>query len=194
MRSLRMAARVWCWTVVGSLVVAVSPAVPATAGLDELRRVVRDACECAAVQPSGLDAAVRCTAGPREFGRVKVRYRDGWNETQRARMAALERVIETCISGAMDADAARVRLGLPPAPSDEPRPLVRWRQVAAGDLGVHRSRLVRIERAPGVSVKGMVEAVADGVVLLRQARRDGGGAEHIPLDQIRGAWAMELPP
>lgn len=168
-------------------------AVLSAAGLDELERVVHDACECAAVQPSGMDAAVRCTGGPREFGRVKVRHRDGWDDAQRGRTAMLERVIETCISGAMDADAARARLGLPPSLSDQPRPLVRWRQVAASDLGGHRARLVRIERAPGVSLKGMVEAVADGAVLLRRARRDGGGAERIPLDTIRGAWVMELP-
>lgn len=172
---------------------AVYSAVLPAAGLDELERVVHDACECAAVQPSGMDAAVRCTRGPREFGRVKVRHRDGWDDAQRGRMAVLERVIETCISGAMDADAARARLGLPPSLADQPRALVRWRQVAAADLGGHRSRLVRIERAPGVSLKGMVEAVADGAVLLRRARRDGGGAERIPLDTIRGAWVMELP-
>jgi len=187
-----IAARVRPRAVVVVLLAVWSAALPA-AGLDELERVVLEACECAAVQPSGMDAAVRCTGGPREFGRVKVRHRDGWDDAQRSRMAVLERVIETCISGAMDAGAARARLGLPPALSDQRRPLVRWRQVAAADLGGHRSRLVRIERAPGVSLKGMVEAVAGGAVLLRRARRDGGGAERIPLDTIRGAWVMELP-
>lgn len=175
------------------VLLAVSSSALVAAGLDELERVVHDACECAAVQPSGMDAAVRCTGGTREFGRVKVRHRDGWDDAQRSRMAVLERVIETCISGAIDAGAARARLGLPPALSDQPRALVRWRQVAAADLGGHRSRLVRIEHAPGVSLKGMVEAIADGAVLLRRARRDGGGAERIPLDTIRGAWVMELP-
>jgi hypothetical protein len=70
-------------------------------------------------------------------------------------------------------------------------PLVRWREVAAVDLGAHPSRLVRIERAHGSPLKGLVEAVADGEVVLRQARRDGGAAERIPIEVIQGAWVME---
>lgn len=167
------------------------PAAALAAGLEELERVVHRACECAARQASGMDAAIRCTHGPRELGRMKVMQRGGWDDVQRARMAALERIIETCISGAMDADAARVRLGLPPARSHPPPAPVRWRQVAARDLGAHPSRLVRIERAHGGPIKGMVEAIVDGTVVLRQARRDGGGAAHIPLHAIRDAWVME---
>lgn len=169
------------------------PSASAAAGLDALERVVYRACECAARQASGMDAAIRCTHGPREFGRIKVMHHDAWDDAQRARAAALERIIETCIAGAMDADAARTRLGLPRASTDPPRALVRWRQVAAHDLGAHRSRLVRIARVQGGPVKGMVEAVADGAVVLRLARRDGGGAERIPLRAIQGAWVMELP-
>ena len=179
------------FAVAGLFGLLLSGAVFAASGLDELERVVRTSCECAAQQRSGIDAAIRCTRGPRAFGRVKVLNRDAWNDAQRAQAAVLEQVFETCLSGAMDADTARASLGLAPA-SGAP-PLVRWREVDAGDLGAHRTHLMRIVHSQGTSVKGLVEAVVDGTITLRQARRDGGGARQIPLHAIEGAWVMELP-
>ena len=162
-------------------------------GIEELREVVDAACDCAAGHASGLDAALRCTRGPQDFGRIKVARRDAWSDDDRRRAARLEQLIEYCIANAMSAADARDLLGLPLPSGATPAPLMRWRRIAPADLGAHRTRLVRIEDARGAQVKGLVEAVAGDTLLLRRARRDGGGIERVPLESIRGAWIMELP-
>lgn len=174
------------------LVLLAVPAARSADGLDALAQVVTRACDCAAGQASGMDAAIRCTGGPDAFGRVKVAHRGAWGEAQRARAAELERVIETCLSNAMDADAAREHLGLPAAIGGAGLSPARWRRVAPSALADHPTSLVRIDHGKGAPIKGMVEGIDAGSVVLRRARRDGGGVERLPLDAIRGAWVMEL--
>ena len=48
-------------------------------GLEALQQVTHDACDCAAGQMSGLDAALRCTDGLQDFGRLKVAHRGAWD-------------------------------------------------------------------------------------------------------------------
>jgi hypothetical protein len=176
------------------LLAAAARPVAAQEGIEQLEDVVDAACDCAAGHGTGLEAALSCTRGPSEFGRVKVAYRDGWGERERRRAADLERVIEHCIANAMSASDARDLLGLPPPASAGPAPLARWRRVPPADLGGHSTRLVRIERAGGVTLKGLVETLDGASLRLRVARADGGGVRQLPLDGIRGAWVMELAP
>jgi len=183
----------WCAALV--VAAAVAPAGAAERGIEQLRETVRAACDCAAGHATGLDAALRCTGGPRDFGRIKVAYRDAWNEDDRRRAAELERLIEYCIANAMTAADARDLLGLSPAPQAPAgrAPVMRWRRIAPAELARHDTRLVRVEDARGESVKGLVESISGGTLLLRRARRDGGGVQRLALDSIRGVWIMELP-
>jgi hypothetical protein len=162
-------------------------------GLEALQQVTHDACDCAAGQMSGLDAALRCTDGLQDFGRLKVAHRGAWDPAGARHAAELERVIETCIANAMSDSDARDLLGLPPLAVAGPAPLVRWKRVPPQTLARHPTRLVRISRGGGVTLKGLVENAGDGSVVLRRARMDGGGRQRIPLAEIRGAWVMELP-
>ena len=175
------------------LLAAALAAGAAERGIDQLREVVDAACDCAAGRASGLDAALHCTRGPRDFGRIKVARRDAWSEEDGRRAARLERLIEYCIANAMSAADARDLLGLPVPPGAAAAPLMRWRRIAPADLADHRTRLVRVEDGRGERVKGLVEAVSGDTLMLRRARRDGGGIERMPFESIRGAWIMELP-
>ena len=62
-------------------------------GVSELHRLVDETCQCGAAQSDGMAAALTCTRGPREFGRIKVQYRSAWDEVARSRVADLEKVI-----------------------------------------------------------------------------------------------------
>lgn len=161
--------------------------------LDALRAVVDDACRCAASRASGIDAAVSCTDGPAAFGRLKVAARAGWSAAERAEAGVLERTIETCIANALDHATARRRLGLAVTPGPTGVAPVVWTQVRVADIAAHPNKLARLHAVSGAPRKGLVAAVTDGAVILRRARRDGGGSERIPLDQIREAWVMTLP-
>jgi len=175
------------------LLAAVAPPSRAENGVGELRAVVDEACRCAAQQRDGIGAAVRCTGGPEAFGRLKVARRDAWDEAAQRIAARLERVIEACIANAEDADAARARLGLAPLRDDGTPAAVWWQPVPAADLGAHPRKLVRLRLAGAREATGVVESLAGGALLLRRARRDGGGRERIPLDVIESAWVMRLP-
>ncbi len=169
---------------------AVSPA--GAAGIEDLERVVEAACQCAAGYPTGMDAALGCPDGPREFGRLKVARQDALDGAAQARAAELERIIEACITNAEDLAGARARLGLSPL-HDEPAAQVTWRRVPPGELASYPSALVRIDVGAGAPLKGLVESL-DGITLsLRLARSDGGGREDIPVEAIRGAWVLVLP-
>lgn len=174
------------------MLLAMAGAAQADDGLGALAAVVRDACDCAAGQATGLDAALRCTRGPQDFGRLKVTHRDAWDAGGRQRAANLERIIETCIANAMTDGDARDLLGLAPPPASGPAPLARWRRVVPDSLPDHSTRLVRIQRNAGDTLKGLVEFVDGGALVLRRARRDGGGRQRIPVGEIRGVWVMEF--
>jgi hypothetical protein len=179
---------------VAALVVGAVQRVPAGEGIEQLEGVVDAACDCAAGHETGLEAVLICTRGPSEFGRLKVVHRDGWGERERRLAAELERVIAHCIANAMSEADARDLLGLPQPASDGPARLARWRRVAPSDLAGHGRSLVRIDRAGGGTVKGLVESFDGATVRLRVARADGGGVRELAVDTIRGAWVMELAP
>lgn len=162
-------------------------------GLAPLQRIVDEACACAAQYATGMDAAVRCTDGPRRFGRLKVGARAGWNEAQRSAAADLEAIIETCIANAEDATRARDRLGVTPVNGDGTPVLAYWKRVAPAELEGHVTKLVRISRKGTGPIKGLVLSGDGTGVVLSLARRDGGGNERVAYDAIEDAWVMELP-
>lgn len=162
-------------------------------GLAPLQRVVDEACACAAQYATGMDAAIRCTDGPRRFGRLKVGARAGWNEAQRSAAADLEAIIETCIANAEDATRARDRLGVAPVNGDGTPVLAYWKRVAPAELERHVTKLVRISRNGTAPIKGLVLSGDGTGVVLSLARRDGGGNERVAYDAIEEAWVMELP-
>jgi hypothetical protein len=167
-------------------------------GLATLHRVVDTACGCAEGHASGLAAALSCTQGPREFGRLKVMHRATWNSAARARADDLEKVIELCLSNALSARVARERLGQAPVRADGSVPQVYWQQIAGAELRVD-SRLVRIlHRTKGTSATqgegktsvGIVQSRDVEQLQLRLAKRDGGGSEQISLHEVERAWVM----
>lgn len=161
--------------------------------LDPLREVVESACACAAGQASGMEAAVRCTEGPRAFGSLKVIARDAFTAAQREEAAVLERVLETCIANALDHATARRRLGLAATPGAPGTAPMVWVQIRVEDLPAYPQALARIHTADGADMKGMVARVSADALHLRRARRDGGGETRIPIAAIREAWVMRLP-
>ena len=165
-------------------------------GLVALYGVVDAACDCAASQRTGMDAALVCTQGPREFGRLKVKHRDRWDDAARRRAEDLEKVIQSCLSNALSARMASERLGLPPFRADGSLPQVYWQRVDVSTLRADPLKFVRLRhRAGGVDSKistGMVTAGGAQQLQLRRARRDGGGRETIALRDIEQAWVMIL--
>lgn len=175
------------------LLAAIFPALLMAQGLAPLQRIVDEACACAARYATGMDAAIRCTDGPRRFGRLKVGARAGWNEAQRAAAADLEAIIETCIANAEDATRARDRLGVAPVNEDGSLVLAYWKRVAPAELVGHVRKLVRISRNDTAPIKGLLLSGDGTGVVLSLARRDGGGNERVAYDAIQEAWVMELP-
>lgn len=163
-------------------------------GLVELYGVVDAACECAEGQRSGIAAALTCTQGTREFGRIKVKHRDAWDEAARARADDLEKVIEFCLSNALSARVARERLGHAPIRADGTVPDVYWRPVAVRELRVGVD-LVRLRHGTGQDTQktintGIVRALGAQQLVLLRARRDGGGSQRIALRDIGQAWIL----
>lgn len=169
-------------------------------GLAKLHRVVDAACECAAGQHSGMAAALSCTQGPREFGRLKVMHRAGWDDAARARAGDLKKVIQSCLSNALSAGAARERLGLPPIRVDGSIPEVYWKPIAIALLLprsklvrlVHRTRAINAGQSKTLTSIGIVQARGAEQLQLLRARRDGGGSQSIVLHDIEQAWVMIL--
>jgi hypothetical protein len=166
-------------------------------GLTELHRAVDAACDCAEGQRTGMAAALACSRGPREFGRLKVKHRDGWDDAARSRAADLEKVIESCLSNALSARTARDRLGLPPIRADGTRPAVYWQPIEVRALRADSLKLVRIRHGTGNAARdttstGMVTALGAQRLELRRARSDGGGSETIALRDIERAWVMVI--
>lgn len=159
-------------------------------GLSELHRVVDRACECAQGQRSGMAAALACTAGTREFGRLKVANRDVWNAAAKSRVNDLEQVIQTCLSNAISAQSAREKLGQRPIRANGSIPAVYWKSIAIEDLRPGTSDLVRVNRSSGQSSTGIVLSNSAGTLGLRRARRDGGGIVQIAVQDIEAAWVM----
>ena len=160
-------------------------------GLAELHRVVDAACDCAAGQSSGMAAALACTQGARDFGRLKVMHRDAWDDAARARAGDLEKVIQSCLSNALSAAVARDRLGQPPIRADGTVPAIYWRQIEVRELSAGSSSLVRVRHGNAATIStGMVMALDAGRLELRRARSDGGGSERIVLRDIAQAWIM----
>ncbi|MFT5445382.1 MAG: hypothetical protein ACI9DC_000542 [Gammaproteobacteria bacterium] len=159
-------------------------------GLAELHRVVDRACDCAEGQRSGMAAALVCTPGPREFGRLKVANRDAWDDAARSRAEDLEMVIQVCLSNALSAQGAREQLGQRPVRADGSVPAVYWKSIASDDLRPGISSLVRVSRSSGQSSTGIVLTHRGGTIGLRRARRDGGGIEQIAVQDIDRAWVM----
>lgn len=169
-------------------------------GLAKLHRVVDAACECAEGQRSGMAAALSCTQGPREFGRLKVMHRAAWDDVARARAGDLEKVIQSCLSNALSARAARERLGLPPIRVDGSIPEVYWKPIAVAQLHprsklvriVHRARATNAGQSKTLTSIGIVHARDTEQLELLRARRDGGGSQSIVLRDIEQAWVMIL--
>ena len=173
-----------------SLVMAKTVHAAGGQGLAELHRVVDRACDCAEGQRSGMAAALSCTQGPREFGRLKVAHRDAWDDAARLRADDLEKVIEACLSNALSARGAREQLGHRPVRADGSSPVVYWKSIAIDDLRPGTSSLVRVSRSSGRSSTGIVVTHREGMIGLRRARRDGGGIEQIAVQDIGEAWVM----
>ena len=192
---LLMSSAVVVVMVVAVAIAKVSVAVAASdRGLVELYGVVDAACECAEGQRSGIAAALTCTQGTREFGRIKVKYRDAWDKAARARAGDLEKVIEFCLSNALSARVARERLGHEPIRADGSVPDVYWRPVAVRELRVGVD-LVRLRYGSGQDTEktintGMVRALGAQQLELLRARRDGGGSQSIALRDIEQAWVL----
>jgi hypothetical protein len=161
-------------------------------GVRELHQVVEQSCRCGLAQRSGMAAALTCTQGPQDFGRLKVQFRAGWDEPARKRVAALEQIIEYCLSHAIGASQARDRLGQPPTRADGSLPPVYWLRLQLAQLVASTSDLIRIRDRHGNTRAGMVVAKGDGQIRLRHARRDGGGTETIVTEDIRDLWILEL--
>ena len=176
-------------------------------GLTQLHRVVDAACGCADAQRNGMAAALACTKGPREFGRLKVMHRDAWDAAARARADDLEKVIQLCLSNALSARAARARLGQPPIRADGSVAVVYWQDIEVRALRADTSQLVRVRQrtsqnrsdqnrgqsthnSSGAITTGMVLALDAEQLQLRRARRDGGGRKSIALRDIEQVWIM----
>jgi hypothetical protein len=159
-------------------------------GLAELHGAVDRACDCAQGQRSGMVAALACTHGSREFGRLKVAHRDAWNHAARSRVEDLEKVIQACLSNALSAQEAREQLGHRPVRADGSVPAVYWKSIALDDLRPGTSALVRVSRGSGQGSTGFVVTHRGGTIDLRRARRDGGGIEQIAVQDIDQAWVM----
>ena len=166
-------------------------------GLAKLHRVVDAACECAKGKRSGMAAALSCTQGPREFGRLKVMHRAAWDEAARIRAGDLEKVIQSCLSNALSASEARARLGQPPIRVDGSIPDVYWKPIALAQLLpgwklvriVHKTRGTSTGEDAGKRTSvGMVEERGEAQLELLRARRDGGGRENIVLSDVEQAW------
>jgi hypothetical protein len=162
-------------------------------GLQQLDATVQRSCTCAGQKSTGVQAALACTQELNTFASLKLENKKLWTPVQQQLAGQIERIIETCLSQALDYHETLSLLDIE-APVTLPTPPTldsyRWKRIQARKLGLYKAFLIRINGPAGDPVKGIIEHLGTQHLHLRRARIDGGGLFKYNLKELQSLWVL----
>jgi len=162
-------------------------------GLQQLNATVQRSCTCAGQKSTGVQAALICTQELNTFASLKLENKKLWTPAQQQLAGQVERIIETCLSQALNYHETLTLLDIEaPVKSLTPQTLdpYRWKKVQPRKLELYKAFLIRIDGPPGNSVKGIIEHLDTQHLHLRRARIDGGGLIQYNVKDLQSLWVL----
>lgn len=162
-------------------------------GLQQLDATVQRSCACAGQKSTGVQAALACTQELNTFASLKLENKKLWTPDQQQLAGQVERIIETCLSQALDYRETLTLLDIK-APVKSPTPSTlgpyHWKKVQSRKLELYKAFLIRINGPAGNPVKGIIEHLDTQYLHLRRARIDGGGLYKYNLKELQSLWVL----
>ena len=165
-------------------------------GLQQLNATVQRSCTCAGQKSTGVQAALVCTQELNTFANLKLENKNRWSTAQQQIAGQVERIIETCLSKALDYQETLTLLDIeaPVTPAAQSTSAnsnsYRWKKIKPRKLELYKAFLIRIDGPTSGPVKGIIEYLDAQFLHLRRARIDGGGLLKFNLKDLQSLWVL----